>query len=195
MKKLLFVLLLLGLTVPVSADVLVYTMSNKGISFMEDSPDWEMEKENIKGYIILEGGPGDDTVDMWVIATYKEKDKNGKMQKYVSAESLGELGIITADAGKKTIWIITSGDNEDQRILLKGYVRNSKIGTIATKLVGNVIWDTEDNPGERDIGSSKVTLSLHTKYTLYAEEEGYDGITATMELMNYLVNELGYIPD
>ena len=198
MKKILFALLLLAVTVPAGADVLVYSMSEKGVSFLEDSPEWEMEKENIKGYIILEGGPGDDTVDMWVIATFKEKsEKDGKTYKYAAAESLGELEIITADIGKKTIWIITSGDDEEQRILLTGDVKQTKIGseiwTIAKKLTGDVIWDKEENPGQRDLGCVKTALSLHTKFTLYAREEGYDGITATVELMEYLVDELDYI--
>ncbi len=197
MKRLLLVLLVLVFTVPAGAEVLIYKMTTKQVSFMEDPSGWELEKENVKGYLVLEGGPGDDTVDLWSIGLWKDKDPNGKMQKYAGAEHAGKYEIIEAEIGNKTLWIITGGD-EDQKVLLTGQMTEAKLGDevqhFAKKLTGIVISDTEDNPGERDIGNTKVTLALQTKESIEALAEDYDGD----EAVDFLLNELegkGYLID
>jgi len=182
-KKVLLVLLLLGVAVPASADVFIYAMSDKGITFLEGSPEWEMEKESVKGYVVLE--TGGDSVNMWAIGTAKFEGK-----KYAGVESLGSLNAL--GDGKPAV---ISDANESRRIFLVGQAKettiNGKKYSVVKKFTGYVIWDYDETAGQRDIGSVQITLSLNTKLT--AKWMSLDGEAAKDALMDYLVFEQGYI--
>jgi len=188
MKKCLFVLLLLAIAAPAGADVLVYKMSNKCVLYDEGSPDWEIEKESTKGYVVLEGGPGDDTVDLWSIDLWKDRDPNtGKMQKYAGSFHVGQFEIIEAEIGGKTYWIIAGGDEQEQ-LFLSGIMTKARLGDsdeahFAKKLTGTFISD-EELEGEREIESIKVTLTLQKKQS--AEMQSLDAKDAVKEILDGL---------
>ena len=197
MKKLLFVLLVLGLAVPVSADVLVYSSKQAGTNVStEDGFTWEQTKATETAYIIVEPF-NDGTAGIWAVNLWKEKDKFGKTTKFVEADEVGDVDLIEATVGKKTMWIISSVD-PNNRTMLSGAAKLTKIDTdtvlVAGSLTGISIWDEPGDAGSRDLGSGKVTLKFNKVFTVFAKENGItNGGNAMTQLVEFLVDEEGYV--
>jgi hypothetical protein len=103
MKRLLLVLLVLGVSMPAGADVLVYNMkaSNAEYKYNSDSSDsnaWGQIKDTNTAFVIFEL-PGGGSTNVWAVYTYKAKDPNGKTQNYCKGENWGTF-VVKPDKGK-----------------------------------------------------------------------------------------------
>lgn len=192
MKRLFLILLVLGVSIPAGADVFVYNMKISDVEFEYEWDGWELVKDSDTQFIIIERA-GSDSIKVWTIDTWKEKDPNGKMQNYYEAEYDGEIGFVEAQVGKKLMWMITGTADGDDRNLLTGEAKPTKIGvatpTVAAKLAGMSLFDVEDS-GDRYIGYSKMTMSLDKKMSFSVQ--GLDGAQAFNFIVNAFVT-MGYI--
>ncbi len=195
MKKLLLVFLVLVVSVPASADVLVYIeqYNETEIEVDPNTGQGGLNKHSGRAYRILEQ-VDNDTIANRTIELWKDKDDNGKMQNYYEVDPQWTADFIMADIGKKLMWIISYEDGT-VRLLLMGEAKlNKTIGlTIAAKLDGYALWDEiDDDEGEveRHIGYGKVTFRLDAKLTLKVK-----GLSSE-QAVEVIVNDLkarGYI--
>jgi hypothetical protein len=128
MKQLLLVLLVLGVSMPASADVLVYNMkaSNAEYKYNSDSNAWGHIKDTNTAFVIFEL-PGGGSTNVWAVYTYKANDPNGKTQNYCKGENWGILGFEHASLSPtKAKWVISDAAN-GRRIILTGDVKKTNI--------------------------------------------------------------------
>jgi hypothetical protein len=137
MKRLLLVLLMLGLAVSASGSVLVYTMKSSDTGMEYDWDDdaqeymWYQWKGTYPGYMII--GPGSSGEKIGVRAVWTGKE--GK-QKYAYTQDWGDMNLVQAGiiAGNKTKWTwIMSDVNDEYRMLLTGDIKPKKIGSVKNK--------------------------------------------------------------
>lgn len=185
MKRLLLVLLVLGLSVPAVADVFIYNLKQSGVEFedQEGEGNWtQSSKVSYTSYAIIEVNmDGPSLVSLWSVDTWKESGKN---YYDVNEEDVNTFKLLPAQNGTKWI-LLTDGT------LLTGQVKSTKIGnqnlTIATKLTGYFIW--QDLTGG-DIGAG--TMSLQLNATMTKNWHAISGAEAKDALVAYLVSK-GYI--
>lgn len=107
----------------------------------------------------------------------------------------GAIPVFTAEIGNKRNIIIT--DSYYQKLFLTGKVKPNAIvigdkkWSAPAKFTGIAIWNDNQKSGEGDIGSAKISLSLHKKYTVYAIEHVLDDVGAKDYIMGIL-KEQGY---
>ena len=159
MKQLLLVLLVLGVSMPASANVLVYNMkaSNTEYKYNSDSNAWGQIKDTNTTFVIFELPSGDST-NVWAVYTYKAKDPNGKMQNYCKGENWGTLGFEHASLSPtKAKWVISDAAN-GRRIILTGDVKTSKICSYKSSC--NSCHDPSKGTPTFDITSSFTGYSI-----------------------------------
>jgi hypothetical protein len=127
MKRLLFVLLVLGWAISARAEVLVYDMkaSNAGFGYIADSNTWAQIKDANTAFVIVESTTEGDTANIWAIYTWKGKDK----KKYAMDVNLGQAITGAATVGSKQVGFVVDANTEN-RIQLAG---NNKLVTIGKK--------------------------------------------------------------
>jgi hypothetical protein len=212
MKKFLFVLLLLGIAVPASADVLVYSLKagNAGYRYNLDSKTWGVIKDANTAFVIFAPpGQSSDSIDVVAVYTWKGKDK----QNYVMRESWGTLGFDYATVSStKAKWVISAAAN-GRRIVLNGDVKPTKIAScgkchtpneitgftqdeikpnLAAALTGYTIEDKTDAHGDRDLCTTSMSLKLNTKETakthpdVATAEDAANDIISNLEGAGYI---------
>jgi hypothetical protein len=189
MKQFLFILLVLGIAIPASAEVAVYNLkaSSTGFGYKSDSLTWGQIKDSNTAFMILEE-PTDGNTNVWVVTTWKGKDKKN----YIMAENLGTLKFEQPWLAKKDMWIITGAD-KNGRIILTGDAKMTMVGkpskkscvsaschtsddlaylgpviddTFAASLTGYAIADETDKNGNRTLCTTTLSLKLNTVWTL-----------------------------
>jgi hypothetical protein len=206
MKKLLFVLLVLGLSIPAYAvhkeEVLIYSFKQKtteytcdisGITDMNlvNSLEWEKSVKTSTGYLVVQWAPDSDIeLNVWTVLTEKLKDRDGKPYKWASVSGPAEFAIAQATVGNKTTWLV--GYNyASEHTLLTGEEKRIKIldkgGSAATKLAGTSTWRYEQD-SILHVGSSAISLSWQSKLTAAYFSNPYlvDGFDAVGLLLDYL---------
>lgn len=165
MKRLLLILLVLGLVVPVSAEVFVYNVKTKGVEldYYADSgwTEWTEQKvtqEDGPSYVICEPNEINHTIKVWFIDTWTWKE-DGKNVKYAQIDpwTSGKKLIFIQGIpgtynkldefvpGNKTIWVI-SGFN--------------KLWDLDTNDVNNVdVGWIKGEAKPRKIGNQKATVA------------------------------------
>ncbi len=205
MKRLLVVLLALGLSVPAmahSGGVLVYNLKQSGVEFEYDSDAnaWaQSPKSNHSHYLVIEldsNSPG--SINLWSVETWKEKDA-GVTINYYTAEGPADINFTETSTASKTIWIISdifsSGDSS-VHIMVSGQAKSTKIGTgtytVAAAMSGYVIFG--DIP-DGDVGAGTLSLTLNPKATiaLTAQVQNDSG-DIDSAISDYFENVLGYEP-
>jgi hypothetical protein len=181
MKRLLLVLWVLGVSMPASADVLVYNMkaSNAEYKYNSDSNAWGQIEDTNTAFVIFELPSGDST-NVWAVYTWKAKDPNGKMQNYCKGENWGTLGFDHASLSPtKAKWVISDAAN-GRRIILTGDVKTTNIcsyksscnschdpskGTIkfdtTFSFTGYSIEDRTDVNNNRDLCTTALSLKVY----------------------------------
>jgi hypothetical protein len=175
MKRLLVVLLALGLSVPAmaqAAGVLVYNLKQNGVEFEYNSGTgaWvQSPKSNHAHYIVIEMDSNyPDSINLWSIETWKEKDA-GVTTNYYTAEGPADINFIETSIANKTRWIISdifSSGGSSTHIMVSGQAKSTKIGlqnyVVAATMSGYVIFG--DIPDE-DVGAGTLSLTLNPKVT------------------------------
>jgi hypothetical protein len=162
MKRLLLVLLVLGVSMPAGADVLVYNMkaSNAEYKYNSDSSDsnaWGQIKDTNTAFVIFEL-PGGGSTNVWAVYTYKAKDPNGKTQNYCKGENWGILGFEHASLSPtKAKWVISDASN-GRRIILTGDVKTTNICSYKSSC--NSCHDPSKGTPTFDITSSFTGYSI-----------------------------------
>ena len=178
MKQLLLVLLALGVSMPASADVHVYTMkaSSEEYKYNSDSNALGQIKDT-NAFVIFEL-PGGGSANVWDVYTYKAKDPNGKTQNYCKGENRGTLGFEHASLGPATAkWVISDAAN-GRRIILTGDVKKTNIRSYKSSC--NSCHDPSKGTPTFDITSS---------FTGYSIKDGADANhTITLSLNVYVVS-------
>jgi hypothetical protein len=127
MKQLLLVLLLLGVSMPASADVHVYTMKASSAEYKYNSDSNALGQiEDANAFVIFEP-PGGGSANVWDVYTYKARDPNGKTQNYCRGENRGASGFEHASLSPtKAKWVISDAAN-GRRIILTGDVNTANV--------------------------------------------------------------------
>ena len=201
MKKLLFVLILLGMSVPAGATVYVYNIkaTDTGTSTSDGGGTWEPYNAPYGGYFIFGPGSTDNKVYIWAIWTWKNK-----AGKHAYAEDWGEANRMEAKipAGQKTKWSwIVNYVDPNSRTLLTGDMKVKKVGSakstsclschdstalatlgdidpnIPAKLSGASVVDDNEGPTWWDLWTEKLALTFNAKETL----SGHTGDNFTAE--------------
>jgi hypothetical protein len=212
MKQFLFVLLVLGLAIPASADVYVYNLkaSSTGLGYQSSSDVWRLIKDANAGFVILEEPTNFDSkvdLNVWVVSTWKGKDKKN----YVMAASLGTLNFEDAWLTKKDVWTVTGADKTG-RIILTGDEKELTLSSyksscnqchspsrgaledyIAPSLSGYAIADTTDKDGNRILNTTTMSLKLNTKLSIATHPDIDLAEDAAKSIVDDLVNNAGYI--
>jgi len=182
------------MSIPASAEVFIYNLKQSGAEYEYDGSEWTQSKVSITGYVIIEPNIDDaNFVNGRSVETWKEKDPNGKMQKYYEVQDMFTFEFLQAQIGKKLMWIIMPSADDTDHTLLTGEAKTRKIGTenrtIAAKLTGYAIWDETDGD-YRNVGSGTVLLQLNSKMT--TDWHALSGEDATDAIVDYLESK-GYI--
>jgi hypothetical protein len=126
MKQLLLVLLVLGVSMPASADVHVYNMKagSTEYKYNSDSNAPGQIKDTNAAFVIFEL-PDGDSANIWAVSTYKAKDPNGKTQNYCKGENRG-ISVFEHESLSPTRakWVISDAAN-GRRIILTGDVKKT----------------------------------------------------------------------
>jgi hypothetical protein len=188
MKRLLLVLLVLGVSVPASAEVFIYNLKQSGAEYQYDGSEWTQHKVSSTAYVVIEPNNDDaNFVNIWSIDTWKEKDEDtGRMQKYYEVQDVFTLELLQAQIGNKLMWIMPlAGDTENS--LLTGQAKTKRIGTenhtIAATFTGYFIWHESDGD-YRDEGAGTMSLKLNSKMT--NDWYSLSGEGATNTIVDYL---------
>jgi hypothetical protein len=197
MKRLLLVLLVLGLSVPAIADVFVYNKKNSGVEFEYYGDSWTQSNPSSDSgqYLIIEPNYNDNTVNILEADTWKEKDEGGVTHKYYEAYEIGTLAFLQTRIGSKQMWIISgngTGDSNNTRIIISGQPKSTKIGTdtytVAATLNGYAIWGAIV---DEDLGGGSMSLKLNSTITKELVSSDADVISA---ISAYFEEVLGYEP-
>jgi len=205
MKRLVLVLLVLGLSVPAIADVFVYNSSFKsGVEFKYDGDKdaWGQLKVSGSAYVVVRvdsNSPND--VDIWSIDTWEEKDTDEDDKpitiKYYTVDGPLTLSFLQTLIANKNTWIIegTPGDQHNSRNLFSGQAKLTKIGsqtyTVAATLSGYVIFGDIES---ENVGGGPMSLKLNSKFTLYVQQQMAVGEDVESAISDYFENVLGYEP-
>jgi hypothetical protein len=194
MKKSLLVLLLLGLSAPAGAEVLVYNLTQRGVAFEYDGETWTQYTVAYTTYAVIDMNISDtNLVSIWSIDFWTEKDANGHNQKYYEVNEKSFELLKVQIPGKKLIWII-SGEDDTDHSMVTGTASPTKIGsekpTIPTKLTGYFKWYGTDTDF-REIGTGTVSMTLNSKMT--TAEYSKSGEDAANDIVASLVSN-GYKP-
>jgi hypothetical protein len=213
MKRLLFVLLMLGISLPAIADVLVYNVTQAEIEMQNNSNVWSQVKGNYKDYFVIEPQTNG-TANVWSIMTYKAKDSSGKMQNYYTTQNMGALTLLQVQVGTKQQWILTGASGQINITLNGNWIPGKKApgdhgnGPLcstchsgrpdrattpasAPSMAGSSMWD-QTSGTNRSIGSAKITMKMDTKTTALVAKNSY----TSSDTVNYLVGTLtakGYV--
>lgn len=177
MKRLLLVLLVLGLSVPAIANVFVYNYKESGVEFGYNADAnagagaWVVPpKSSHTTYIVIQADSNSpDSVNLWSIDTWKEKDPDtGETHKYYTVDGLYTINFLETTIAKKKTWIAEGilSDSYSTHIMLSGQTKLTKIGsqpyTVAAALSGYTIYG---NIANEDVGGGPVSLTLNTTIT------------------------------
>lgn len=201
MRKLLLILLVLGMSVPAIADVFIYNSKESTAEFEYDEneqADWEwvQYKEIDKAYVVFEPNSNDaNFVDVLSIYFWKEKNDVGVMCKYYEIGGVTTLEHIQAQIGTKLMWILPIVDAGGTNGLLSGQAKTKKIGAvdhiIAATITGSYVW--RDSDGDyRDEGTGTLSWTLNSKMT--TDWHALSGENAKNQIVAYLEG-LGYTPE
>jgi len=200
--KFLMLLVVLAVSLPAYGQgdmaVLVYKKTLNCWDAWEGDPnDWDVEDEKTKGFLILEVlyNP-DGTISEVLNAAQIEygKDDEGKWYE----EHGHDFDVFRVVDGRSVEWMLVetnTDDDEGELMMLRGRVRNKKIGIedasgVATKLAGNRVGFWTD--GDDDIILCSLSLRLHTAWTKCFNEDGFDIEDAMNEIEDWLENK-GYV--
>jgi len=172
MKRLLLVLLVLGLSVPAIADVFVYNLKQSGVEFgyNADKDAWAPTKSSYVSYVVIQvDSNSPDSVNIWAIDTWKEKDADtGETTKYYTVDGPYTISFLQTTIAKKNTWIAEgiSSDQSNTRVMVSGQAKSTKIGTdtytVAATLSGYAIFG---DIADEDVGGGPVSLTLNSKIT------------------------------
>ena len=159
MKQLLLVLLVLGVSMPATADVHVYNMkaSNAEYKYNSDSNALGQIKDTNAAFVIFEL-PAGGSANVWDVCTYKAKDPNGKTQNYCKGENRGISGFEHALLSPtKAKWVISDAAN-GRCIILTGDVNTANIRSYKSSC--NSCHDPSKGTPTFDITSSFTGYSI-----------------------------------
>jgi hypothetical protein len=198
MKRLLLVLLVLGLSVPAIADVFVYNFKESGVDFYYDGDvdAWVQSKPSgDTAYVVIQMDSGSSDVNIYSIDIWKEKEEDedtGKMTTYTyySVDGPYTISFLQTTITRKNMWIIegTASDEENTRMMLSGQAKSTKIGsgtyTVAATLSGYFVFGNIEN---EDVGGSTVSWKLNSKITkeLVSSDDVISSIDAYFEGLGY----------
>ena len=199
MKRLLLVLLVLGMSVPAIADVFVYNLRQSGVKFEYDADAnngngaWFQSPSNGYKYFVIQvdeiNFPG--SVNIWSVDTYKVK---GDPCEYYTVNGSDTINFLQTPIAKKMMWIAEGTFSSDEsRVMLSGPEKLTKIGsqkyTVANTLSGYFI--TGDIINSQEIKGGKMSWTLNSKITkaLVSSNANVAGAIDTY------FQGLGYVPD
>jgi hypothetical protein len=209
MKRLLLVLLVLGLSVPAIADVFVYNVKQSGVKLYydetanNDEGAWVQSKPSGTTYVVIQvtDSSSAESVDVWTIDTWtekvKEEDENGRMTtvtyKYYTVYGPDSVNFIETPIAKKNMWIaegtLESGDNS-ACFMVSGQTKSTKIGsqtyTVAAALSGYSIFG---DVSSQDVGGGTVSFTLNSKITKELVSSDDD---VEVAISDYFETVLGY---
>jgi hypothetical protein len=161
MKQLLLVLLILGMSMPAGANVLVYNMKASSVEYKYNSDSNATGQiKDTNAFVVFEL-PGGGSAGVWDIYTYKAKDPNGKMQNYCKGENRGISGFEHASLSPtKAKWVISDAAN-GRSIILTGDVKTAKIRSHKSSC--NSCHDPSKGTPTFDITSSFAGNSIKDK--------------------------------
>jgi hypothetical protein len=174
MKRLLLVLLVLGLSVPAIADVFVYNLKQSGVEFGydEDKDAWAPKKSSYVSYVVIQVDISASDVNIWAIDTWKEKDTDEDdtpiTVKYYTIDGPYTISFLQTTIAKKNTWIVEgiSSDEYNTRIMVSGQEKLTKIGTenytVAATLTGYAIYGDIES---QDVGGGPLSLKLNSTIT------------------------------
>ncbi|MGD0571748.1 MAG: hypothetical protein ABSB11_01855 [Sedimentisphaerales bacterium] len=199
MKRLLVILLALGLSVPAmahSGGVLVYNLKQSGVEFEynSDANTWaQSPKSNHSHYLVIEmdsNSPG--SINLWSVETWK-----GVTTNYYTAEGPADINFTETSTASKTIWIISdifSSGGSPVHIMVSGQAKPTKIGTgtytVAAAMSGYVIFG--DIIPDGDVGAGTLSMTLNPKATIALTALVLNG-DVDSAINDYLTG-LGYVP-
>jgi len=214
MKRLLLVVLILGLSVPASAEVLVYSAKQAEVEMQSNSGVWLQLKGSYTDFYVIEP-LANNTAAVLSVMTYKQKDLTGKMQNYYITQDLGTFTMLQVQVGTKQKWVI-SGTHAQLKITMTGDWKPGKkalgdhgngpncsnchnnrpnrvaVPANATTMAGSSVWD-QTTGADRSIGSAKITAKFNAAMTSQVGVNGYN----TSQAVDYIVGTLtakGFLP-
>jgi hypothetical protein len=203
MKKLLFALMVIGLSLPVLAndskdEVIIYTFTEKATEYTCDvNHAWQKSAGTRTGFMFMEGNYTS-SLAILRLNTWKEKGADGKMHNYVQPEFQMKSLMSPATVGNKRTWLINS-DTDSWHLQLRGDEKPVKMAGFvvdyATALAGTRTWYYTDASSVTHIGSSTISLKFNTKFTTeYLTNSALlDNIDASNYISAYLRDNKGYI--
>ena len=194
MKRLVLVLLVLGLSVPAIADVFIYNLKQSGVEFAWDDgandgdgawvhpPTSDDLTYGHKMYIVIQvdSDYADATnINIESIDTYKQGDidDNGKMIRtdktiYYTLSGWDAISFLQATIAKKNTWIVEgtlSSSDLPTNIMVSGQTKSTMIGTtsyiIAATLSGYEIYGSGDITSDGDVSGGTGSLTLNSTIT------------------------------
>jgi hypothetical protein len=169
MKRLLLVLLVLGLSVPAIADVFVYNFKKSGVEFENDGDAWiKSPKSSDTTYVVIQvDSNSPDSINIWSVDTSKGKDPDtGETFKTYTVDGPSTVSFLQTPIAKKNTWIIEGTLDDSTRLMLSGQTKLTKISsqmyTVAAALSGYSIYGSID--GEDLVGAT-ISLTLNATIT------------------------------
>jgi hypothetical protein len=178
MKQLLLVLLVLGVSMPASADVHVYNMKASSAEYKYNSDSNARGRiKDANAFVIFEL-PDGDSASVWAVYTYKAKDPNGKTQNYCKGENRGISAFEHESLSPtKAKWVISDAAN-GRRIILTGDVKKTNIRSYKSSC--NSCHDPSKGTPAFDITSYFAGYSIKNRAST--------GSTTTLSLNVYVVS-------
>jgi hypothetical protein len=195
MKRLLMILLVLGLSVPAIADVFVYNIKLSGVYFENEDEGWVKSKPSGTSYLVIQKNDGSDSINIWVIETWKDQQEDedtDKMTtvKFYSVDGPSNISFLETLVSKKNTWL-AEGDLVDYKhIMLWGQTKSANINstqyTVAGSLSGYLVCgDISDD----EVGGYTVSLKLNATITKVLMDGEADLANA---IVDYFESTLGY---
>jgi hypothetical protein len=164
------VLLVLGLSVPAIADVFVYSFKLSGaeLEYNADTDAWVQVKPSNHTYVVIQvDSNSPDSVNIWSIDTWKEKDTDtGETTKYYTVTGPDTVNFLQTLIAKKNMWIVEGTLSDSTRFMLSGQTKSTKIGsqtyTVAATLNGYSIYGDIES---EDLVGGTLSLTLNSKVT------------------------------
>jgi len=197
-------LLVLGLCLPSSGEVLVYKYTQNGSFYYSDGTSWNQEKGPWKGYLVLDitYADGSASIDGATAVGYGTEGGD----KLYSVNSLEGLRLVRVELGSKVLWIVIQADADPQvggsLQMFSGSANARKVGTaekqeVANKLSGTGLEAYNYGVEGGDLAMMTFSITLYPTWTYWAngdgEDEGGGNFEATTAMIVDYLERKGYV--
>jgi len=196
------VLLVLGLCLPSSGEILVYKFTQNGSFYESDGTTWSQDKGPWKGYMVLDVTYTEDSASIANTAVVEYGTEGG--DKWYEVNLIEGFTLVRVELGSKVLWVVLKAFSDEtggNLYMVSGSASARKVGDpgkleAPNKLSGYGLDAFHDGAGG-ELGMKTFSGTLYPTWTYWAngagEGEGNKSFEATTGYISTYLEGKGYV--